>query len=309
MVISILIFLLSLALLTFSSDRFIGAAEKIGLGFGISPFIVGVTVVAFGTSLPELMTSIVSVYHGSSEIVAGNVVGSNITNILLVVGVSAVITGDMIIKRDLIGEDLPMMMASALLLWFALRDSYFSVAESVLFIFALIIFLWSSLKEDDHDKSEIQPKVSWVEYIYSLFGATGIYFGATYTVSSISDISGALGINPAIVSLTALALGTSLPEVVVSVAACKRNLAGMALGNVIGSNVFNTYAVMAIPSLIGPLTIPPAIYEFSLPFMVAVSLLFTIICISKKVSLWQGCLLLIFYGYFMIDLFSQGYVR
>ncbi len=309
MVISILIFLLSLVLLIYSSDRFIGAAEKIGLGFGISPFIIGVTVVAFGTSLPELMTSVVSVYHGSSEIVAGNVVGSNITNILLVVGISAVMTGDMVIKRDLIGEDLPMMMASALLLWFALRDSYFSFAESVLFIFALITFLWSSLKEDDHDKSEIQPKVSWIEYIYALFGATGIYFGATYTVSSISDISKALGINPAIVSLTALALGTSLPEVVVSVAACKRNLAGMALGNVIGSNVFNTYAVMAIPSLIGSLTIPPAIYEFSLPFMVAVSLLFTIICFSKKVSFWQGFLLLIFYGYFMIDLFSQGYVR
>ncbi len=309
MVITILIFLGSLGLLIFSSDRFIGAAERIGLGFGISPFIIGVTVVAFGTSLPELMTSIVSVYQGSSEIVAGNVVGSNITNILLVVGISAVITGDMVIKRNLIGEDLPMLMASALLLWFALRDSYFSLGESILFLLALVIFLWSSLKEDKEESQEQRTKVSWVEYVYILLGAIGIYLGASYTVSSITEISNAVGVDPAIVSLTALALGTSLPEVVVSVAACKRNLAGMALGNVIGSNVFNTYGVMSIPSFIGPLAIPPAIYEFSLPFMVAVSLLFTIICISKKVSFWQGWLLLIFYGYFLIDLFNQGYVR
>jgi len=200
-------------------------------------------------------------------------------------------------------------MASALLLWFALRDSYFSLGESILFLLALVIFLWSSLKEDKEESQEQRTKVSWVEYVYILLGAIGIYFGASYTVSSITEISNAVGVDPAIVSLTALALGTSLPEVVVSVAACKRNLAGMALGNVIGSNVFNTYGVMSIPSFIGPLAIPPAIYEFSLPFMVAVSLLFTIICISKKVSFWQGWLLLIFYGYFLIDLFNQGYVR
>ena len=131
---SIVIFIVSLTVLIYSSDRFIGASENIGLGFGVAPFVIGVTVVAFGTSLPELMTSIISVYHGSSEIVVGNVVGSNITNILLVVGISGVVSGDMIIKRDLIGQDIPMLMASAIILWFSLQDLSFSTIEAILFL-------------------------------------------------------------------------------------------------------------------------------------------------------------------------------
>ncbi len=301
---SIVIFIVSLAVLIFSSDRFIGASEKIGLGFGVSPFIIGVTVVAFGTSLPELMTSIVSVYYGSSEIVVGNVIGSNITNILLVVGISGVISGDMIIKRNLIGEDVPMLIASALLLWFCLQDFSFSLVEAFLFCIALVIFLWNCIRSGIIEQAEGSSKATWREYLIVLIGAIGIYFGASYTVSSISEISRQLGVNPEVVSLSALALGTSLPEVVVSLAACKRGLAGMALGNVIGSNIFNTYAVMAIPSFCGDLVIPASILEFSLPFMVAVSFLFMIMCISKRVSFFQGCLLLIFYAFFLTELFT-----
>ena len=304
MLTSIVIFIVSLTVLILSSDRFIGASEKIGLGFGVSPFVIGVTVVAFGTSLPELMTSIVSVYHGSSEIVVGNVVGSNITNILLVVGISGLISGDLIIKRNLIGEDIPMLMASALLLWFCLNDLSFSLFEAILFCFALIIFLWNSVKSGTIEQPDGTEKAGWKEYLVILMGAVGIYFGASYTVSSISNISTELGVDPELVSLSALALGTSLPEVIVSVTACKRGLAGMALGNVIGSNIFNTYAVMALPSFFGELVIPASILEFSLPFMVAVSFLFMIMCISKKVSFFQACLLLVFYGYFLTELFT-----
>ncbi len=301
---SIVIFIVSLTVLIYSSDRFIGASENIGLGFGVAPFVIGVTVVAFGTSLPELMTSIISVYHGSSEIVVGNVVGSNITNILLVVGISGVVSGDMIIKRDLIGQDIPMLMASAIILWFSLQDLSFSTIEAILFCAALIIFLWNSMKSGTAEPSDSAAKATWSEYLIVVLGAVGIFFGASYTVSSISDMSTLMGVDPEIVSLSALALGTSLPEVVVSVAACKRGLAGMALGNVIGSNVFNSYAVMAIPSFFGNLVIPASILEFSLPFMLAVSFLLMLLCISKKISFLQGGLLLIFYAYFLTELFT-----
>lgn len=224
---SIVIFIVSLTVLIYSSDRFIGASEKIGLGFGVAPFVIGVTVVAFGTSLPELMTSVISVYHGSSEIVVGNVVGSNITNILLVVGLFGLISGDMIIKRDLIGEDIPMLIASALLLWFSLQDLSFSMIEAILFCAALIIFLWNSLKSGNIDPSDSKVRATWKEYLILILGAVGIFFGASYTVSSISEMSTLMGVDSEIVSLSALALGTSLPEVVVSVTACKRGLAGM----------------------------------------------------------------------------------
>jgi cation:H+ antiporter len=301
---AIVIFIVSLATLIFSSDRFISASEKVGLGFGIAPFVIGVTVVAFGTSLPELMTSIISVYQGSSEIVVGNVVGSNITNILLVVGISGVISGDMIIKRNLIGEDIPMMLASALLLWFCLQDLTFSFVEAILFCFALLVFLWNCMKSDSMEQPDAEARATWKEFLIILIGAVGIFFGASYTVSSISEMSTLMGVDPEIVSLSALALGTSLPEVVVSVTACKRGMADMALGNVIGSNIFNTYAVMAIPSFYGNLLIPSSILEFSLPFMVGVSLLFMIMCISKRVSFFQGCLLLVFYAFFLTELFT-----
>ena len=210
----------------------------------------------------------------------------------------------MIIKRDLIGQDIPMLMASAIILWFSLQDLSFSTIEAILFCAALIIFLWNSMKSGTAEPSDSAAKATWSEYLIVVLGAVGIFFGASYTVSSISDMSTLMGVDPEIVSLSALALGTSLPEVVVSVAACKRGLAGMALGNVIGSNVFNSYAVMAIPSFFGNLVIPASILEFSLPFMLAVSFLLMLLCISKKISFLQGGLLLIFYAYFLTELFT-----
>lgn len=302
-----MLFVGSLALLIFSSDKFINSAEKVGLSFGISPFIIGVTVVAFGTSLPELATSIVSVYENSSEIVVGNVVGSNITNILLVIGLSVVITGDLNIKRNLMEVDMSLLMGSSFLLWFVLKDLEFSLIESLIFCGGLVIFLVSSLKSQEGEKEE-RTKIDFITYVFLAIGAVGIYFGALYTVASITQISEFLEINPAIVSLSALALGTSLPEIVVSISACRRGMPGMAIGNVIGSNIFNTYAVMAIPSFFGELIIPESILSFSLPFMVVISALFGLICYSKKISIWEGMMLLGFYIFFLAELFRLGFV-
>ncbi len=307
MLTSVLVFIVSLGVLIYSSNRFIQSAEFIGLGFGISPYIIGVTLVAFGTSLPELMTSIVSVYQGSSEIVVGNVIGSNITNILLVVGLTTIVAGDLKIKRDLMKIDMSMLLGSACLLWFAISDTSFSFFEGLLFMAGLIIFLLSSLNDRESDVVRNKPD-SWRQYVFIILGTVGIYFGASYTVSSISDISMLIGVDAAIVSLTALALGTSLPEVVVSITACRRGNPGMALGNVIGSNVFNTFGVMAIPSFFGKIEIPPSITHFSLPYMIAMSVLLMIITISRSISKWEGFILILFYIYFLVELFTTDFV-
>lgn len=298
MIVNILLFVLSVAVLIFASDKFVGAAEKIGLSLGISPFIIGVSIVAFGTSLPELATSIFSVVDGQSEIVVGNVIGSNITNVLLVLGLTAVMARKIDLDYDVMDIDMPLLFISAFLLWFAIADGHFSFFEAMLFIIALVVFLMNSISNRKADNGE-KSKSAFRDYVTLIFGGILVYFGAAYTVEMIENIALDLGADPVIIAVTALALGTSLPEVVVSLAATARGQHAIAIGNILGSNIFNTYAVMAFPSFLGPLVIPEQILSFYLPFMLVVTALFGFICLSKKISMWEGVMLLVFYAFFI----------
>ncbi|MEL6122344.1 MAG: calcium/sodium antiporter [Bacteroidota bacterium] len=307
LVLALFIFVVSLASLIFASDRFIGAAEKIGYSLGVSPFIIGVTIVAFGTSLPELTTSVIAVLSNTSEIVVGNVVGSNITNILLVLGISAIAARPLRIERDLMKNEMPLLFGSALLLWFSLRDFDLSMIEALIFLAGLIGFLTYSIKGQ---VAEEQDRMRTGVLTYAILIAAGfaVYLSANYTVSSIETLATGLGISPSIVSLSLLALGTSLPEVVVSVAAVRKGNHSMALGNVIGSNLFNTYAVMAIPSFFGEMIIPQGIMTFSLPFMVAVTALLWITVIGREISFWKAGMLVSFYIFYLVELIRLSFV-
>ncbi len=302
----ILLFAVSIFVLVKASDWFVDAAENVGLSLGVSPFIIGVTVVAFGTSLPELAASIAAVLAGSSEIVIGNVVGSNITNILLVLGLTVVLGKEIKLDFDVMDVDMPLLIASSFFLWFTLLDQQISMSEAILFLVALVIFLLNSFfskrDEDDGKRPKIQPK----DILMLIGGGVLIYLGATYTIVSIEKISIALSFPSEIIALTGVALGTSLPEVVVSITAAKKGKTGMAVGNVLGSNIFNTYAVMGIPALIGDLIIPDQIMAFSLPLMVAVSLLFGLVCLSGRISRWEGLMLVVFYIYFIWESIVSG---
>ena len=304
---TILIFAASLFVLIFASNKFIDSAENIGLSMGVSPFVIGVTLVAFGTSLPELSTSILAVLAGTSEIVVGNVVGSNITNILLVLGLTALAVGTLRIERDIMKEEVPLLLGSAVLLWFAVRDGSFSLIEALLFIAGLMGFLLYTIKgkEDDIIKG---AKAGIMSYVVLIISGVAIYFGASYTVFSIEKLALLFNVNPSIVSLSLLALGTSLPEVVVSISAARKGKHSLALGNVIGSNMFNTYAVMAIPSFFGEIIIPESVISFSLPFMLATTIIFMLVTYSKEVSLWKAGMLVSFYIFFLAELFKMSFV-
>ncbi len=308
MSLSLLIFVISLAFLIYASNKFIDSAEKIGFSIGISPFIIGVTLVSFGTSLPELTTSIISVYSGSSEIVVGNVVGSNITNILLVLGVTSMMVGRLQVVRDIMSEDVPLLIGSAILMWFVLADLNFSFFETILFLFGMGGFLFYTIQSGKSDGQK-RVKTGIGTYLVLIISGVAIYFSARYTVSSIESMALSLKIDPSFISLSLLALGTSLPEVVVSVAAARRGKHAIAVGNVLGSNIFNTYAVMAIPSLFGDLVIPESILTFSLPFMIVTTILFSLVCYSKSVSFWKAGMLLSFYIFFLAELFRLGFVN
>ena len=294
----------SLVALIKGSNWFVDSSERIGLSLGISPFIIGVTIVAFGTSLPELASSVASVLEGRSEIVTGIVIGSNITNILLVLGIVAVIGPVIKMEYDISDIDMPLLLGSAALMWFSLADLHISSFEAVLFLIALVVFLLNSVSGNKKDPDTAYPKFDWKDIGLLVIGGVFVKFGAEYTVVSLSDLATSFQMDTGILAQTLVALGTSLPEVAVSITAAKKGKPGIAVGNVLGSNIFNSYAVIAIPSFFGTMTVPPETLDFALPFMIVVTVLFAFITIGGRITRWEGYMLLIFYAYFLNRCFA-----
>lgn len=299
------IFIVSLAVLLKASNWFVDSAESIGLSLGISPFIIGVTIVAFGTSLPELATSIASVFAGESEIVVGNVVGSNITNIALVLGLTAVIVKNIRLESDLWLIDMSFLWASAFLLWFVLEDLHLSTFECILLLLGLGLFLTYSFRGSKRTHSDERPKALPKHYLFMIGGGVLVYFSADYTIVAISKISAIMSVPPKLIALSAVAIGTSLPEVVVSLTAARRGKASIAIGNVIGSNIFNTFIVMAIPGLISSLSIPADIQTYYLPLMIVMTILFGVMAFDRLITRWEGWILLLFYVLFLGQIFQS----
>jgi cation:H+ antiporter len=308
----IIIFIISLVILIKSSDIFVGAAEKIGLSFGLSAFITGVIIVGIGTSLPELVSSIIATTKGATEIVIGNVLGSNITNIFLVLGIAGLIGKNFTIKHDLMRVDIPFLLSATLLMSLMILDGSFSMIEGIICLVAFILYLIFTITNPvietksigfDVTKKTNKPvikKNSLIkEFILVIVSSAGIFIGAKYTVDSVIAISNILGIAADIIALTAIALGTSLPEVLVTISASRRGNPEMAVGNIIGSNIFNGLVVMGIPSLITPLYIPHSIIIFSLPTLIAAVLIYSFMVFDKKINQLEGGTLLIFYIYFI----------
>ncbi len=299
------IFVGSLLVLLKASDVFVDSAEEIGLSFGISPFVIGVTIIAFGTSLPELATSIAAVLGGNSEIVLGSVVGSNITNIALVLGIVSIVAKKIVLENNIWEMDMPFLWASAFMLWFVVHDGHVYLPESLVLIGCIIIFLVNSFKGDEAEDDTEKPKAGAKTYLFLLLGGLFVWLSADYTIYAIQELSTIAGIAPEIIALSAVALGTSLPEVIVSVNAARKGKTSIAVGNVLGSNIFNTFFVIGIPSLIGDLKISPQILDFSLPLMVAMTILFGLAANDKEISRTEGLIFLMFYAIFMIDLFKD----
>ncbi|MCP9236289.1 calcium/sodium antiporter [Lewinella sp. JB7] len=300
------IFVVAIAALLWSSDRFVESAERIGLSLGISPFIIGVTIVAFGTSLPELATSIVSVLEGTSQIVVGNVVGSNITNIALVLGLTAVVVKNIDLDYNLWHIDIPFLWGSAFLLYFAVMDGTLSFFECFLFLGGIIIFLAYSFKDQDRPDKEDRPGAGARDYLLLLLGGAGVSISASYVIDAITGISQILNIAPSVIALSAVAVGTSLPEVAVSLAAARKGKASIAVGNAIGSNIFNTFIVMAIPRFFGPLVIPAEIISVYLPLMIVMTILLGVMSNNRKITRWEGYVLLLFYAWYFSAIVEEG---
>ena len=312
------VFFLGLLVLAKSSDYFIKAAEKLGLILRIPAFIVGVTIIAIGTSLPELASSIFAVIKGSSEIVAGNVIGSNIANIFLILGIAVVISGNVKLLRSLIRVDLPLLIGASFLLAASIWDGVYTLNEAFLSLFLLGIYLSytasfqkkkdgiaKKIRKDIREKMEDKKrKLCWKSITLLLLSLVLLYFSANYVVDAVIAISDIAGIGKEIIALTAVAVGTSLPELAVSISAIRSRKSEILIGNILGSTIFNSLGVMGIAALFGKITISNEIIKFSLPLMLVAALLYFFITQDREITKWEGWLLIVFYLFFIGKVFG-----
>lgn len=300
----VVVFIVSLAALIKASDLFVDAAEKIGQAFAMPHFIIGVVIVGVGTSLPELVSSIFAVISDTSEIVVGNVLGSNIANIFLVLGIAGLVSQALKIQYDILKIDLPILLGTALLIAFMIYDGHFSRGEAVICLLGLSLYLLNKLTGHKDEEKQSRKPAGGMAWIKLLVSPVLIFLGAKYTVDSVIALSQIFNIGAEVIALSAVALGTSLPEVLVTIVAARKGQPEMAIGNIMGSNIFNSFAVMGIPGLIKPLVIPANVTSFAMPLSIAAHLLFIIILVDHKLNRWEGGLLLIFYLFFLMHLFG-----
>ncbi|MCE3018142.1 MAG: sodium:calcium antiporter [Pirellula sp.] len=308
LLLSLLVFLVSVAFLILAAKFFTQAAEVIGYGLGLSPFVVGVVIVSIGTSLPELISAIAAAQSANSEIVAGNVIGSSLSNILFVLGLTAILSPKRIdLGAQYIYVDLNFLAGAAFILTVIMYDGTMHLAESLLGLTAYLVYLYYLLKtgggtEDNESAEQQQSTVSstyWKSISILIASGVVIYFAANKTIESLSGIADQLGVSKAIVSMTLLSLGTTLPECVVSVSAALAGKSQIAVGNVLGSCIFNALAIPGVAACFGPLNVPAELIGFSLPAYGGLVLMFYLLTQDKRISSFEGALFLLIYALFI----------
>jgi len=309
------IMVVSIAVLVIAAEYFTQSAEVIGHFFKLPSFIIGVTIVAFGTSLPELLSSFYAAEKGHSEIVVGNVLGSNIANILMILGLTAIIGGGIKIKHKLIGIDFTLLLASVFLVLLVTFDGEVSVFEGVACLFGLLVYLLYVAIASNKNSHQIAKKTKIKSRAFKfvkiekaffilLISLVFLYFGSKFTVLSVVELSENIKIGKDVVAASAMALGTTLPELVVSVQAARKKKTEIAIGNIIGSNIFNSFGVLGIPALFGTLVVSKGILIVGLPALIIATLLFLVFAYNRIISRREGFILLFFYFLYLGKLFS-----
>lgn len=302
-------------LLIFSGDFLVKGAVSIALKFQLSTLVIGMTIVSFGTSAPELLVSIEAALGGHPDISIGSVVGSNISNIALILGITALVFPIAVSKATL-RVDWPMMMLSTLLFAGLVLDGELSSLEGVLFLAFLIGFIWWLIYSNR--KSNSTPSISddvneddkeiplWKGLGLVVIGALGLVFGADLMLKGAVDIAREYNVSERIIGLTIVAFGTSLPELITSCVAAFRKEADISIGNLIGSNIFNILAILGITSIIHPISVSDSIINSDNYILLGITfLVFPLMYFGKKISRLKGLVLLLVYLSYLFYLISQ----
>ena len=282
-------------LLWFGAETFVRCSSALALRLGLTPLVVGLTVVAFGTSAPELGVSLISAFRGLGDVATGNVVGSNIANVGLILGLAALVK-PIRIEAQLLRLDLPLVVAASLLVTLLFGDGMLSRVSGVLLVLLLIGYVVLSLRKAKLDVEfetsgfgeQARRRPVGIVIGLAAFGLTMLIMGSFAFVNGAEDLAIRLGVSPAIVGLTVVAVGTSLPEAATSIVAAWRGQGEIALGNVVGSNMFNLLAILGITSTISPLTRGGvSMVSFGVMILFA-ALLIPMMKTGMRISRWEG---------------------
>ena len=296
----------ALFVLVRGADLFVEGAKRIGAHFGMSAFAIGVLIVGLGTSLPELASSLAAVVAGTTEIVVANAVGSNITNILLIVGVLAALGGPVVINKDLLKTELPIFFIATVHFIASVYDGVIDRVEALLLFGTLCAYIWYLFSSANEAKDKMAVKVKngmmLKHIVFVVLGIAAIMVGAHYTVSMAVNIATGLSVPIGLVSIAAIAIGTSLPELFVSIQAIKNNETDLAIGNIFGSNAFNILMVVGIPGMIAPLVADQVVMMLGMGVLIAASLILFINGLARQVQRWEGVAMLLFFAFFLVKL-------
>lgn len=286
MLLQTLWFVLGLAALYFAAEWLVRGSSRIARMLGVNPVVIALTVVAFGTSAPELVVSSVATLRGQSDVSIGNIVGSNIMNIALILGVCALIR-PVHVERSLIRREIPIMIGAALLIPLFGYDGTVGRIDAVLLLIAFVAFTWSAIRmarsepaAAAHELRELEeiagdeaaaPGSPWRNWLLIVAGIVGLVLGAQLLVTSAVWFANAFGVSELVIGLTIIAVGTSLPEMATSVVAARRGEPEIALGNVIGSNIFNVLLILGAAAALRPINVDPGLLRFEVPINIGIS--------------------------------------
>ena len=306
MLLNILFIVVGIALVLWGADRLTDGAVAVAEKMKMPQIVIGLTIVAMGTSMPEFCVSFISALKGTSDLAVGNIVGSNIFNALLIVGVSALVA-PMTIMETTVRKDIPFaLVASALLLIMCLDENISRLDAGILFVMFLI-FMYMTLKgakkqgadaEEAIEGEGKKPMATWLSAVWILVGLLCLIGGSNLFVEGATAVATNLGVSEAVIGLTIVAGGTSLPELATSVVSARKGNSGIAIGNALGSNVFNILAILGITGMITPMTLKGITYIDLSMLVISIMLVWLFSFTKYKIERWEGAVLTaVFVGY------------
>jgi len=319
--IQILLFAVGLAALYFSAEWLVRGAARLARGFGVTPLVVGLTIVAFGTSSPELVVSVLAAARGQADVAMGNVVGSNILNIAVILGLAAILR-PMRAQMRLLVRETPIMIAAGLLLLLLGLDGAVDRPDALLLLAGLGAYVIFVLRTAPREVEKIQQEFAQFERaeelepagrgragdaIMVVAGLAGLTIGARLLVDASLVFARALGVSELLISVTIVALGTSLPELATSLLAAWRDESDIAIGNIVGSNIFNILGILGLAGLLHPVAMNPGLIRLEIPVMLLTSILLApILATGLRIGRTEGVLLLAGYTVFTVVLVVRG---
>ena len=319
-VLQILLLVVGFVLLIKGADWLVDGASSVASNFKVSKLLIGLTIVAFGTGAPELAVSFSSLINGNTDILIGNVIGSNIINVLLLIGIAAVIR-PIKVRKDTVSKELPLLLLISTALIVLILDvnlsgammNTFSRADAIICLLFFAIFLYyiiSLARKNKKEAKEVEkPKYKLGKsFLFVLLGLIGVVGGSELVVNSASTIASAIGISERIISLTVIALGTSLPELVTTVSAARKGESDLLVGNIVGSNIFNICIVLALPVVFAGSITPNNFQAIDLVMLIFSSILVCLLARhNHKITRFDGALMLIifaaYYGFLIYGAF------